>query len=57
MPDAASQTDIVIAGAARTPMGAFQGDLSAMAAPQLGGIAIKAALGDAGCALMLSKRC
>ncbi|HAO57147.1 MAG TPA: acetyl-CoA C-acetyltransferase [Alphaproteobacteria bacterium] len=50
MPDAASQTDIVIAGAARTPMGAFQGDLSAMAAPQLGGIAIKAALGDAGCA-------
>ena len=47
MPDAASQTDIVIAGAARTPMGAFQGDLSAMAAPQLGGIAIKAALGDA----------
>ena len=50
MPDAASQTDIVIAGAARTPMGAFQGDLSGMAAPQLGGVAIKAALGDAGCA-------
>jgi len=49
MPDAASQTDIVIAGAARTPMGAFQGDLSAMASPQLGGIAIQAALDDAGC--------
>ncbi len=49
MPDAVNQTDIVIAGAARTPMGGFQGDLSAMAAPQLGGAAIQAALADAGC--------
>ena len=50
MPDAASQTDIVIAGAARTPMGGFQGELSAMTAPQLGGAAICAALADAGAA-------
>lgn len=50
MPDAASQTDIVIAGAARTPMGGFQGELSAMTAPQLGGAAIRAALADAGAA-------
>ena len=49
MPDAVNQTDIVIAGAARTPMGGFQGDLSAMTAPQLGGAAIQAALADAGC--------
>ncbi|MEC9226059.1 MAG: acetyl-CoA C-acyltransferase [Pseudomonadota bacterium] len=48
MPDAASQTDIVIAGAARTPMGGFQGELSPMTAPQLGGAAISAALADAG---------
>ena len=50
MPDAASQTDIVIAGAARTPMGGFQGELSAMTAPQLGGAVIRAALADAGAA-------
>ena len=48
MPDAAAATDIVIAGAARTPMGGFQGDLAPMAAPQLGGVAIRAALTDAG---------
>ena len=41
-------TEIVIAGAARTPMGAFQGDLTPMTAPQLGGTAIKAALANAG---------
>ena len=35
---------IVIVGAARTPMGAFQGDFSALAAHDLGGAAIKAAL-------------
>tara|TARA_R110002110_G_scaffold90632_6_gene235583 strand:+ start:498 stop:1688 length:1191 start_codon:yes stop_codon:yes gene_type:complete len=39
---------IVIAGAARTPMGGFQGSLSAAAAPELGGAAIKAALERAG---------
>ena len=35
---------IVIAGAARTPIGAFQGDLSALAAPELGAAAIRAAI-------------
>ncbi|HCV88940.1 MAG TPA: hypothetical protein DGU02_07110, partial [Alphaproteobacteria bacterium] len=48
MPDAAAATDIVIAGAARTPMGGFQGDLAAVPAPTLGGVAIRAALADAG---------
>src|SRR5205085_2004023 len=35
---------IVITGAARTPMGAFQGDFSSLAAHDLGGAAIKAAV-------------
>ncbi len=39
---------IVIAGMARTPMGGFQGDLSGLAAPQLGAAAISAALERAG---------
>ncbi|MCB2102851.1 MAG: acetyl-CoA C-acyltransferase [Rhodobacterales bacterium] len=39
---------IVIVGAARTPMGGFQGDLKDLTAPQLGGIAIKAAVERAG---------
>ncbi|RVT82138.1 acetyl-CoA C-acyltransferase [Rhodobacteraceae bacterium CCMM004] len=41
-------TDIVIAAARRTPMGGFQGELSAASAPELGGAAIAAALADAG---------
>ena len=40
----ASQDPIVIVGAARTPMGAFQGDFSALAAHDLGGTAIRAAV-------------
>ena len=39
---------VVIAGAARTPMGGFQGALSDMPAAKLGGIAIRAALTGAG---------
>jgi acetyl-CoA C-acetyltransferase len=39
---------IVIVGAARTPMGAFQGDFSSLAAHDLGGIAIAAAIQRAG---------
>ena len=35
---------IVIVSAARTPMGSFQGDFSALAAHDLGGAAIKAAV-------------
>ena len=41
---------IVIVGMARTPMGGFQGDLSDATAPQLGSVAIKAALERAGVA-------
>ncbi len=40
--------DVVIAGAARTPMGGFQGDFATVDAPTLGGVAIKAAVADAG---------
>jgi acetyl-CoA C-acetyltransferase len=39
---------IVIVSAARTPMGSFQGDFSALAAHDLGGAAIRAAVGRAG---------
>ncbi len=39
---------IVIVGAARTPMGSFQGDFSTLAAHDLGGAAIKAAIERAG---------
>ena len=39
---------VVIVGAARTPMGAFQGDFSNVTAVELGAIAIKAALERAG---------
>ncbi|WP_394781171.1 acetyl-CoA C-acetyltransferase [Undibacterium sp.] len=39
---------IVIVGAARTPMGAFQGDFSTVTASQLGAVAIKAAVERAG---------
>ncbi len=41
---------IVITGAARTPMGGFQGALSAASAPELGASAIKAAMERAGVA-------
>ncbi len=40
--------DVVIVGAARTPIGAFQGALASLTAPQLGAVAIKAALERAG---------
>jgi acetyl-CoA C-acetyltransferase len=39
---------IVIVGAARTPMGSFQGDFSTLSAHDLGGAAIKAAVQRAG---------
>lgn len=39
---------IVIVGAARTPMGGFQGDFTALAAHDLGGAAIRAAVQRAG---------
>lgn len=40
--------DVVITGAARTPMGGFQGALSGASAAELGGVAIRAALKGAG---------
>ncbi|MGF6258308.1 acetyl-CoA C-acyltransferase [Ensifer sp. LBL] len=44
-----SRTDpIVIVSAARTPMGAFQGSLKDLTAPEIGAIALKAALERAG---------
>ncbi len=42
--------DVVIVGAARTPIGSFNGSLSSVPAPQLGAVAIKAALERAGVA-------
>ena len=48
MPTSSTSNDpVVIVGAARTPLGAFQGALASMSAPQLGAVAIKAALADA----------
>ena len=44
------QDFIVILGAARTPMGAFQGDFASLAAHDLGGAAIKAAVERSGIA-------
>lgn len=41
-------TDVVIVGAARTPMGGFQGDFATVDTPRLGGTAIRAALRGAG---------
>lgn len=40
--------NVVIAGAARTPMGGFQGDFSSLDASDLGGAAIKAAIAESG---------
>jgi acetyl-CoA C-acetyltransferase len=42
---------VVILAARRTPVGAFQGALSTVTAPQLGAVAIKAALADSGLAV------
>jgi acetyl-CoA C-acetyltransferase len=43
-----SSTDVVIAGAARTPIGSFQGVLGALPAPELGAVAIREAVKRAG---------
>ena len=45
-----SQDPVVIVSAARTPMGAFQGDFATLAAHDLGGVAIAAAVERAGIA-------
>ena len=43
-------TETVILSGARTPMGAFQGELSGLTAPELGAVAIRAAVERAGIA-------
>ncbi len=43
-----NEDPIVIVGMARTPMGGFQGDLSGAKAPELGAVAIEAAMERAG---------
>ena len=43
-----TENPIVIVGAARTPMGSFQGDLKEATAPELGSVAIREALSRAG---------
>jgi acetyl-CoA C-acetyltransferase len=43
-----AETDVVIVGAARTPVGAFNGGLGSLPAHELGKVAIKAALERAG---------
>ncbi|MFN0062796.1 MAG: thiolase family protein [Myxococcaceae bacterium] len=40
--------EVVIVGAARTPIGSFEGAFSSLAAPQLGAVAIQAALARSG---------
>lgn len=42
--------DVVIVAATRTPIGSFQSSLSALSASQLGGVAVKAAVQQAGIA-------
>ena len=48
---------VVIVSAARTPMGAFQGDFADLSANDLGGSAIKAAVERAGIKPELVKKC
>ena len=43
-----STDPVVIVGIARTPMGAFMGSLSSVSAPELGAVAISAAMSEAG---------
>ena len=42
-----SQTQSYIVAGRRTPMGGLQGDLASMSAPELGAVAIRAAISDA----------
>src|SRR4051812_4095441 len=48
MPAERKVHEVVIVGAARTPIGAFQGSLASLPGPRLGAVAIKAALERAG---------
>jgi acetyl-CoA C-acetyltransferase len=48
-----AQTQVFIVGAARTPIGSFQGTLARVSAPRLGAAAIRAALAQSGAAAEL----
>jgi acetyl-CoA C-acetyltransferase len=48
MPVPLDTNPVVIVGAARTPMGAFQGDFATLAAHDLGAVAVRAAVARAG---------
>jgi acetyl-CoA C-acetyltransferase len=48
-----AQMQVFIVGAARTPIGAFQGALARVSAPRLGAVAIRAALAQSGAAAEL----
>ena len=50
MSEQANPRDAVIVGAARTPIGKFMGALSPLSAPELGGIAVQAAIERSGVA-------
>lgn len=50
-------SEVVIIGAARTPMGGFQGVFNGVPAASLGGTAIAAALESAGTPLSGSRNC
>ena len=43
-----TEDPVVIVGSARTPMGAFMGELKALSAPELGAVAVRAAVERAG---------
>lgn len=45
-----NQDPVVIVGAARTPIGSFQGQFASLSSPYLGGVAIEAAVRQAGVA-------
>ncbi|MCA9789023.1 MAG: acetyl-CoA C-acetyltransferase, partial [Cyanobacteria bacterium HKST-UBA05] len=44
MPNPTSADPVYIVSGARTPVGSFNGALASVSAPELGGVAIKAAL-------------
>lgn len=48
MPNTLKDDPVVIVSAARTPMGGFMGDFKSLAAPELGAVAIRAAVERAG---------
>jgi acetyl-CoA C-acetyltransferase len=52
-----SPKDVCIVGAARTPLGSFNGSLGSVSAPELGAVAIRGALGKANVHKDLVEQC